>query len=570
MNPQGKNKKIQKKKQQNSPPLPLIEKQAVPKWIWIALGVVLLTTLAIYFRTLSYDLLTHWDDKSYVTDNEHIRGLKWENIKLFFTEYYAGNYQPVTILMYALEYKFAGADGSLYHLNNLLLHLLNTLLVFVFVRKISPQNAYAALITAAFFAVHPMHVESVAWVSERKDVLYTFFFLISLIIYSDYLRTQKNKHLILSSVFYVLSCLSKPAAVILPLVLLLIDYYAGRKFSKKIILEKLHFFLIAFVIGLVTVKAQGEALHNTSSVPFIQHFSMVTFAFITYIAKAFVPVNLSAIYPYPVDYGGNLSPLYYLTIAVAGLILYFVWHSRKWGKEIIFGFLFFLITIILVLQLKRVGGVTLSERYTYVPYIGIFFILGRLFENHADTAKGKLKKYKNYLLAFLVVCFALFSILTYLRVQIWENDRLLFSDVIKKYPDCGTPHYLLGDHYLDRAAVVADSANKDSNLKQSAANYQDALKCPMNKADKAMVHFNKGCAEFMMKNFQAAYEDFDAAVKLNPKNSLAYGNRGTARYQLGDLQGALQDYNKAIELNPQYTDAINNRENVKQMLGIKN
>ncbi len=570
MNPQGKNKKNQKKKPQSRQHLPIVEKQPVPKWIWIALGVVLLTTLVIYFRTISYDLLTHWDDKSYVTDNEHIKGLKWENIKLFLTEYYAGNYQPVTILMYALEYKFAGTDGTLYHLNNLLLHLLNTILVFLFVRKISPQNAYAALITATFFAVHPMHVESVAWVSERKDVLYTFFFLIALINYSDYVKTQKSKHLILSTIFYVLSCLSKPAAVILPLVLLLMDYYAGRKLSTKILLEKTHFFLLALIFGVVAIKAQGEALHDTAAVPFIQHFSMVTYSFMTYIAKAFVPVSLSAIYPYPSGYGGDLSPLYYLTIPAAGLLLYFVWHSRKWGKDIIFGFLFFVISIILVLQFKRVGGVTMSDRYTYVPYIGIFFILGRLFENHADTAKGKLKKYKNLLLAVFMLGFTLFSVLTYLRVQIWENDRTLFSDVIKKYPDCGTPYYLLGDHYLDQSAIIADSANKEPNLQQSVASYHNALKCPMNKADKVKVYFNKGCAEFMLKNFQAAFEDFDHAVKLDPRYALAYGNRGTARFQLGDLQGALQDYNKAIELDPQYLDAINNRENVKQMLGINN
>jgi protein O-mannosyl-transferase len=165
------------------------------KWVWFALAVVFITTFAIYFNALKFGFLKNWDDHLYITENKYIIDLHWTNIKLFFTEFYVGNYQPITILMYAIEYKVGAGHASIFHFNNILLHLLNTFLVFVFIKRISPKNAMVALTTAAFFAVHPMHVESVAWVAERKDVLYSFFFLFSLIMYTNYLKLKKIKHL---------------------------------------------------------------------------------------------------------------------------------------------------------------------------------------------------------------------------------------------------------------------------------------------------------------------------------------------------------------------------------------
>ncbi len=163
------------------------------KWIWFALAIVFLTTFAIYFKAIGFDLLYLWDDNIYLTQNSHIKDFDWVNLKLFFTEFYAGNYQPITILMYAIEYKLAGNSPALYHFNNILLHILNTYLVFILIRKISPKNVIVALFTAAFFAVHPMHVESVAWVAERKDVLYSFFFLLSLILINSIGMNKRSK-----------------------------------------------------------------------------------------------------------------------------------------------------------------------------------------------------------------------------------------------------------------------------------------------------------------------------------------------------------------------------------------
>ena len=180
MNKKEKHKKTQKILSQQKKPMLMVSKANQTKWVWFALVVVLLTTFAIYFKALKFDFLL-WDDHAYITQNSHIKELHWENIKLFFTEFYVWNYQPLTILMYAIEYKLVEYSASLYHLNNIILHLLNSYLVFVLIKNISSKNTVVALITMALFAIHPMHVESVVWVAERKDVLYTFFFLLSLI-----------------------------------------------------------------------------------------------------------------------------------------------------------------------------------------------------------------------------------------------------------------------------------------------------------------------------------------------------------------------------------------------------
>ena len=433
------------------------EKKSINTWVWVALAIVLLTTLAIYFKAIKFDFLMTWDDSFYFTENNDIKDLHWTNIKLFFTEFYLGNYQPITVLMYAIEYKLVGNSSYLYHLNNIILHIINTFLVFVLIRKISSKNVMVALITASFFAIHPMHVESVVWVSERKDVLYSFFFLLSLIIYTNYYKSGKLKHLILTCIFFVLSCLTKSAAVILPLVLLLLDYYSNRKYSWKMFVEKVPFFAISLIFGIVALNSQKSAIPATPIIS--NHFLVVSFSLISYIFKAFIPVHLSAIYPYPIESGGTLPIMYYLSLLFIGLLILFVWYSCRWGKDVVFGFLFFIITIILVLQFVEVGFATMADRYTYIPYIGLFFIVGKFFEYLYNSVNRNYKKYTNYLLVAIIFGFITFSTISYGRVKLWKNDGALFSDVLNKYPDCVGALNNRGVYYINNVQIESSYNN---------------------------------------------------------------------------------------------------------------
>ena len=560
MSVKDKNKKHTQKQYISKKGAPKIKSTIGNKTAWFALGVIMLVTLVIYFKAVWFDFLI-WDDNMYINLNERIKVLNWDSISKIFSEFYFGNYHPLTTLGYAIDYKIAGDAPGLYHFVNIVMHLLNILLVFILIKRIAPKNDYVALITAAFFAVHPLHVESVAWVSERKDVLYTFFFLLSLIFYTDYLKTGQLKNLLLAGLLFLLSCFSKSAAVILPLVMLLFDYYLNRKFTWKTIAEKIPFFAISLVFGLLAMNSQKAAMPVTEEqiIPFLDRIFIVSNSFILYIIKAFVPYHLSALYPYPADLGSGLSITYYISAIGLALLLFFVWYSRRWGKDVIFGFLFFVITIILVLQIITVGNATMADRYTYVPYIGIFFIVGKLFESlSAKTNKSN----KNMLLSTLVLGGVIFAAITFFRIDKWKNDETLFSDVMEKYPENPLAYNNRGCYYLKIAQ--SDSLNdgqKVAYFKKSFQDFNNLIKASNNYAS---AYHNRGLANYFLKDYDAAIKDFDVEIKKNPDKKELYFDRGNAKKDFLDYAGAIKDFDKVIELDPKAENAYFNRGNVKK------
>ena len=244
-----------KPKSRTNPPIAKAEKtkslanRSLLPWL---LPVLALT--AICFLPMLSNGFTNWDDELYVKENPLLKGPDWQGI---FSQASASNYHPLTILSLAFNYAISGTDPFSYHLVNWLLHILNTGLVFIFIYKISGKKPYVAAFAAVIFGVHPMHVESVAWVSERKDVLYALFFLLALLQYWRFLETGKRVKAIFCFVFFVLSLLSKPAAIILPFVLLLLDYWYGRSVNWKVVAEKIPFFALSLVFGFITVKVQS-------------------------------------------------------------------------------------------------------------------------------------------------------------------------------------------------------------------------------------------------------------------------------------------------------------------------
>jgi len=551
------NKPLKKKPSQPA------EKNPVEPWIWIALVAILITTLLIYIKGTGFNFVA-WDDGDYIPNNPDVQKLQWANIKLFFSHFYVGNYQPLTMLFYALEYQLGAGKATIFHVNNLLLHMANTLLVFILIRKISPKAAVVALITAAFFAVHPMHVESVAWISERKDVLYSFFLLLSLILYADYLKSQKIKDLLLSALFFILSCLSKSAAVILPLLLLLFDYYLNRKFTWKTVVEKIPFFALSLLFGIIALTSQkGVVRDDTLILPFYERLSIVSYSFISYLVKALVPLHLSAIYPYPVRVGETLPPLYHFALLGVVLILVLVFWSRKWGKEGIFGFLFFTISIILVLQFFPVGDATMADRYTYIPYIGLFFILAKLFEYLSSPSRQDLSKYKYAFALLLISGFLVFSFSAFQRVKVWENDELLFTDVIQKYPKTSLAYNIVGCVYLNDYALKKFSQDpelKNSYLDKAEAHFTKAIE---HSPTFVLFNLNRGISRFHRGQMKEALDDFNAYISVLPNNAEAYNYRGKCLGSTGDLRRAILDFDKAIELNPSYLEAYGNRSIAK-------
>src|SRR4030095_1705332 len=413
----------------------------------LGLAIIMGLTILIYLPVFNAGFA--YDDVNYIQKNPLIRSIDLNRI---FTENVMGNYHPLTMLIFSIEYQFFGLDATGYHVVNLLLHLANILLVFYFILLLC-NKPWVALVAALLFGIHPLHVESVAWISELKDLLYTSFFLGTLIFYLKYLNDAEKKYYFIALLLFLFSLLSKAMAASLPVVLLLIDYFKRRKIAGRVIVEKIPFFLLAVIFGVVAVFAQqiSEAVQEISTYTFLQRIVFACYGFINYLWKLILPFNQSVFYPYPIK-GGTALPSYYylypiLLIAIAALIIY----SRKFSNKIFFAIAFFTVTIFLVLQLLPVGDAVMADRYSYIPSIGLFYLFGEAF-NYLWN-----KRYKVPVIAILGLFALFFCVRTFQRTGVWKNDLTLFSDVIDKYPTVAIA-------YNNRGSFLWDEKKYDEAL----------------------------------------------------------------------------------------------------------
>jgi tetratricopeptide (TPR) repeat protein len=566
---------------------------------WIALCVIAIVTFIVFYPSLKCEF-TNWDDGTYVTENPMIWKLDGKAIKEIFSTPVSLNYHPLTMLSLAIDYKLGKLNPYYYHLNNVLIHILNTLLVFVFIkmfmegynRKIvsgtfRPNPFNVALIVSAFFGIHPMRVESVTWAAERKDVLYLFFFLISLIFYLRYLDEKKTKWMVICFVMFVCSCLSKGMGVVLPVVLVLIDWFYGEaKTIKQIsqsIIQKTHFFIVAVVFGVVAFEIQSHgAIAAMGTFSLFQRLTFGCYGFIMYIYKLLVPINLSAFYPYPfTDAQGNIPIIYYASpFIVLGIVVAIFFSLRKnetIGKVLAFGFAFYFITVVLVLQFLSVGSVIMADRYAYASYTGLFFIIGFSFEY---VRKYFSSSVSNLFAGILIASGIYFSYLTHERTKIWTNAETLWTDAMNQYPFIEIAYENRGIYYKDHNEL--DKMLKDyefvtqklhssnekiwSNLgnlyglqqkfDKSLDAYSHAIEInPKN----ASTYLNRAITYSMMKQYEKAIPDYDKSLELSADVALTYKNRAYTLMQVGQFDKSISDYDKAIQLYPYDTVSVLNR-----------
>ncbi|MBI2271863.1 MAG: tetratricopeptide repeat protein [Bacteroidetes bacterium] len=484
-------------------------------------ALILVVTFLSFLPSLHNDLNKTWDDQSYVTNNTQIRSLSFENIKRVFMEdgYHYPNYHPFCTLSLAVNYHFSGLGPAGYHYTNLLLHLLNTLLVFVFIYVLTGRRIVTAAVTSLLFGLLPVHVESVAWISERKDVLYTFFFLLSLISYQYFIRDNNRKFYFLTILFFLCSLLSKAMAASLPLVLLLIDHYMKREWSKKNLFEKVPFVILSIAFGLLAMYIQSEygALVKGPDLPVFRRLLHACYGFVEYIPKIIVPSGLSAFYPYPYPFRNGSSvmnqvPLilyitFVITLLIAAFIVYNIIKKRKYSAIIVFGVFFYTITIALVLQFFPVGSAIMADRYAYIPSIGLLFVIGEFF-----TIGYNNPKYKVIVIVGLCIYSVFLFGMTYERCKVWKNDETIWTDVLNKYPN-------------DSRVSIA--------LKNRAIYYMD------------------------ISNYPAALNDFNAYLQSNPGDADALDKAGKIYAQkLNDTDRALAYFQAGYQINPLNVDVV--------------
>ncbi|TAH20763.1 MAG: tetratricopeptide repeat protein [Cytophagales bacterium] len=501
---------------------------------WLV-SILVITVLA--FSSGFANGFTAWDDIDYLLANPMLKDVSVNGLKNIFTSFANANYHPLTTLSNLLEFQLFGMKQGVFFAGNLLLHLLNTFLVFRFVFLLSKQF-YTALITALFFGIHPLHVESVTWLSERKDVLYAFFFLLSLIFYLKYKQQNDYKHLIYCFVLFCCSLLSKSAAVVLPLVMLLIDFYASPQEVRKYLKDKIPFLLFSFIFGIVAIKAQasGNAL-DSLIFGYLDRFFLVSYSLVFYIFKAFLPFNLSALHPYP----EKLTWVHYISPVLLSLLTFLAYSASFIRKEIIFGGLFFIINLVLVLQFVPIGQAIVAERYTYMSYIGLFFIVGQLYSYWAAQKSD----YQYYLIVATVIFALFFTFTTWQRNRVWKDQATLFADVAQKYPRSYTAYLNLGNDKQDKKDFFG------------AVQYYDKALAISPKL--ALGLYNRGTAKYALQDWNGALADFEEALKINEKNPDIWNNLAGVKFQLKDYQGAIVCYGKVIALDSNFADVYRNR-----------
>jgi len=537
--------------------------------------VVILLLAAITYSNSFQNGFINWDDDQNVYLNKYIPQISLQNLKVYFTKPLVAMYTPLVYLSYAVDYRMTQLDPTGYHATNLLLHLINITLVFFLILQLTDRLGPATIVSL-IFAVHPLNAAVVTPVSIRSGLLYTMFFLGALIVYIKYVknRSYEGKYLLGAGVLFILSLLSKSAAVVFPLVMLLTDYYYDRKIDKKAIVEKVPFFTLSLLFGLLTIIFREDAQHLGGSITFnvVDKVFLTAYSTLFYAVKLVLPVNLSAYYPYPAKSGAWLPIEFYLALPALLIAVWALFKARKHRKAIVFGSLFYLFNIMLVLKIIPLGNEMVCDRYAYLPSVGLLMTAASVFYQEKDH--GLLGKPTSIRVAgmMLLASAALFSWMSYSRNPVWKDNISFYNDILRKYHNVPVAYNNRGIVYLQQKAnekALADF-NQAISLAPSGSEYYN----------------NRGNVKTNLGDYEGALNDFDKAIALNKRiaasqdkssgwsrrrtrdpNSAhrlaaAYNSRAELRRTLRDYDAALIDYGAAIEADPEYSIAYYSRASV--------
>lgn len=554
---------------------------------------IVVAVFAAYWQLPKNDFIS-FDDDIYVTHNPHIKeGFTFKSIKWAFTTFHAFNWHPVTWLSHMMDYKLFGKNASMHHFMNLFYHILNSILVFVIFRAVT-KDIWPSAIVAILFAVHPLHVESVAWISERKDVLSTFFGLWALGIYFLYAKKQKIRYYLAVILMYALGLMAKPMLVTLPILLLLFDFwplqrvaiaaygnptncFVNRKSLGFLVLEKIPFFALSAASSIITVIAQKEGgiVKSIQEFPIYLRLANAFVSYIRYICKMILPVNLSFYYPYQKDLNvwivmGALILIIILSVAALKTVK---------NKPFFFaGWFWYLITLLPVIGLIQVGTQSMADRYTYVPMIGLFIIAAWGGKKILDSIHQRNLKAFAALWSILITGLML---ITWKQVRYWQNDIRLFSHAVAVTAENPRSNYHLGlaleregdiekaiEHYKEAIRIAPDflrARNSMGNALSKQGKYEEALRhyiYALNLKKKyADGHFNLGFALMNLGKNDEAIKQYHKAIEINKNHADAHYNLGKILSQRKKYKESLKHFMEVVRINPRDAEAYNNMGN---------
>ena len=534
---------------------------------------LVLATLTVYWQVGNYEFV-NLDDDMYITENSHIQeGLSRESAAWAFTTTRLANWHPVTWLSHMLDFQLYGLNPRGHHLTNVFFHLVNTLLLFL-VLKWMTGALWRSGFVAALFALHPLHVESVAWVAERKDVLSTLFWMLTLWAYLRYVQRPDLKRYLLTLLFFALGLMAKPMLVTLPCVLLLLDYWpleriqlgqaaisrtvpgppaiiadTPRKQAFRLLFEKIPLFFLAVVSSVVTFLVQkgGGAVGALEAYPVRIRVANTLFSYVKYMVKTIWPSNLAVFYPHP----GQSLPIW--QAALAGLLLVVVSavviRAGRRYPYLPVGWLWYVGTLVPVIGLIQSGDQGMADRYTYIPLIGLFIII-----SWSVSEFGTNWRHRRIVFALTASTLLLaLSVCTLLQIRYWKNDITLFTHALKVTEENFVAHNNLG-------AALA----RQGKLKDAISHFMEALRISPHYE---RAHFNLGLARDKQGEIDEAIVHFSEALQIKPDYPEAHNGLGVALARQGRLEEAIAHFRAALQLQPDNGMARANLDLATELVG---
>ena len=514
------------------------------KVIFLICLFITITTVAVYCQVINNEFV-YYDDNQYVTENHHvISGLSLKNIDWAFTTTCASNWHPLTWLSHMMDCQFFGLNPGRHHLINLLFHIANTLLLFFILQKMTGALWKSAFVSV-LFALHPLHVESVAWVAERKDVLSTFFWMLTIWSYVRYVECNGIKRYLQVNLFFILGLMSKPMLVTLPFVLILLDYWPLSRFnfyknSKsgtpkngqtifKLILEKTPLFILSASSCVATLYAQRSSIGSLESFSLDVRIGNALVSYITYLWKTIFPINLAVLYPHPgtLPFWTVIGSFVFLVFVTSAAILYI-----KKYPYFVTGWLWYLGTLVPVIGFVQVGAQAMADRYTYIPLIGIFIIV---VWGISDILS--LCRYKSIIVNLLsVIVLSVLMTISWVQVGYWKDSTTLFKHAIK----------VTSDNFIINTNMGL-LLTKKGDLHGGIQHYSEALRV---NPDCAEAHNNMGNVLRDMGKVAEAIYHFSEALRINPDFAEAHNNMGNALKDEGETGEAVYHFSEALRIDP--------------------
>jgi len=513
-------------------------------------SVIILATLSVYLPVRNFDF-TNYDDDVYVFQNSRVLGeLTCKNILWSLTATEASNWHPLTWISHMTDMQVFGLNAGCHHLTSVGFHILNTFLLLVWLNTLTGEFWKSSFV-AALFALHPLHVESVAWIAERKDVLCTFFCLLALLSYTHYCQKKKRQQYLLALLLFICALMAKPMAVTLPFVFLILDYWPLKRFPEvysknnpvhdkwilgHLLVEKIPFMLLSFLSCLATLVVQHRFASSIETFPLILRIANSLISYSEYLSKMVCPFPLAVLYPFRIFSLWKLIASLFVILSISFLTVLKI-RRRPW---LAVGWFWYLGTLVPVVGLVQVGVQGFADRYTYIPLIGLFMMI-------AWQVPEMVQSWKHKTIALSVSAAGILSVLwllTSFQIRHWENSITLFEHALKSTSENFVAHNNLGISLVEKG-----------DYNEAIIHYHKAIRIDPGFCD---PYYNLGFISYKQGNIQEAIFRFQNAIACNPNFAQSYYFLADFYFELKQIDNAIIHYEKALKIRPDYVKAMTN------------